>query len=237
MPLLNLNRFGSQFKPVALVEFRRIFEGVYKLDRKLATLNLVKGNKVYDEELVEHGGKEYRLWNPYRSKLAAAIMNGLKELEIKPGSKVLYLGASTGTTSSHVSDIVGEKGLVYCVEISERSMRELVKACEARRNMLPLLKDARDAEDYRDDVEVCDVIYQDIAARDQADILNRNSALLKKGGLAYVAIKSQSIDVVRRPQEVFKEFLDEVSKNYEVLEKIGIEPYTRMHLFAVLKKK
>ena len=219
------------------MEFKQIFDGVYVVDKKLATLNLVRGRKVYDEELVEHDGKEYRLWNPYRSKLAAGIINGLKHMEIKQGSKVLYLGAATGTTSSHVSDIVGAKGTVYCVEISERSMRELVELCEFRTNMLPLLKDARNVEEYKEDVGVCDVVYQDVAAPDQADIINRNSELLKKNGLAYVAIKSQSIDVVRKPAEVFDEFLEEVSKHYKVLEKIDISPYTKMHLFAVLQKK
>lgn len=50
---------------------------------------------------------EYRAWNPFRSKLAASIVGGVGDIHIKPGSKVLYLGAASGTTVSHVSDIVG----------------------------------------------------------------------------------------------------------------------------------
>lgn len=50
---------------------------------------------------------EYRAWNPFRSKLAAAILGGIDQIHIKPGAKVLYLGAASGTTVSHVSDIVG----------------------------------------------------------------------------------------------------------------------------------
>lgn len=50
---------------------------------------------------------EYRIWNPFRSKLAAAIMAGIEDVWIRPKSKVLYLGAASGTTVSHVSDIVG----------------------------------------------------------------------------------------------------------------------------------
>lgn len=219
------------------MSFKQIFEGVYRIDGKLATQNLVKGNRVYDEELVMREGKQYRLWNPYRSKLAAAILNGLKRLEVRQGSRVLYLGAATGTTSSHVSDIVGREGTVYCIEISERNMRELMKACESRPNMLPLLQDARNVDAYAGDTGICDVIYQDIAARDQADILLRNAALLKDRGMAYVAIKSQSIDVAKRPELVFKEFLESVSSGFEVLEKIDIAPYSKMHLFAVLRKR
>lgn len=216
---------------------KEIFEGVFKINGKLATRNLVRGRRVYDEELVELDGEEYRLWNPYRSKLAAAMINGLGEMSIKRGSKVLYLGAATGTTCSHVSDIVGADGVVYCIEISERSMRELVELCEVRPNMLPLLRDARDVEGYAKDIEECDVLYQDIAARDQADILKRNSRLLKSKGIAYVAIKSQSIDVSKDPREVYREFLGEIADTFEVLEKIDIAPYSKMHMFAVLRKR
>lgn len=219
------------------MKFKQIFEGVYKIDNKLATRNLVRGKRVYDEELVDYEGEQYRLWNPYRSKLAAAIINGLKEMRISKGSKVLYLGAATGTTSSHVSDIVGREGMVYCIEISERSVRDLVKVCETRSNMLPMMEDARNPDAYSGDVGVCDLVYQDIAARDQAEILNRNAGLLKKNGFAYVAIKSQSIDVTRKPGEVFSEFLDDVSAKFKLLEKVDVAPYSKMHLFVLLQKK
>ncbi len=219
------------------MEAKKIFGGVFKIESKLATLNLVKGNRVYGEELVEIEGKQYRLWTPYRSKLAAAIMKGMKHMEIKQGSKVLYLGAATGTTASHVSDIVGKQGIVYCIEISERSVRDLVKACESRPNMLPMLKDARDVDSYSGDTGICDVLYQDIAAPDQADILARNSALISQGGYAYVAVKSQSIDVTKSPERVFKEFIEGIAQEFEVLEKIDITPYTKMHLFLVLRKR
>lgn len=219
------------------MQINRLFDGVYKIDGKLATRNLAKGTRVYGEELVRHEGAEYRMWNPYRSKLAAAIINGLKEMGIKQGSRVLYLGAATGTTCSHVSDIVGNGGIVCCVEIAERSMRELLKVCETRSNMLPVLHDARDIGAYASEVEEYDVIYQDIAARDQADILAANTPLLKKGGLAYVAIKSQSIDVTKRPELVYKDFMESVEKEYRVLQTLPLTPFTRMHLFAALQKR
>ncbi len=219
------------------MKVKRLFAGIYQIDGRLATVNLAPGSRVYGEDLMPDDGTEYRSWNPYRSKLAAAILNGLKTMAIKKGSNVLYLGASTGTTASHVSDIVGASGSVYCIEISERSMRDLIKICDKRHNILPILKDARNAGDYAEDVGVADVIYQDVAAKDQDAILLRNAELLKKGGYAYVAIKSQSIDVGKRPEDVFKGFLDSVSSRFDVMEKIDIEPYDRMHLFVVLRKR
>ena len=219
------------------MKVEKLFDGVFMVDGKLATINLVPGVRVYNEDLVSHDEKQYRLWTPYRSKLAAAIMKGLKDLGIRKGSHVLYLGAATGTTPSHVSDIVGEKGLVYCIEISERSMRDLLKICEVRHNLLPILQDARNTEQYRDDVGVADCIYMDVAARDQDEILLRNADLLTMGGYAYVAIKSQSIDVSKDPQQVFLDFLKAVSVKFDVIQEIDIEPYDKMHLFVVLKKK
>ena len=88
-------------------------------DRKgrtfLLTRNLVAGRRVYNEELLIKDGVEYRTWDPFRSKLAAAILKGLAGDVIGAGDKVLYLGTSTGTTPSHVSDIIGEEGLLIGV--------------------------------------------------------------------------------------------------------------------------
>lgn len=220
----------------ANVEVREIFKGVYKIDGKLATRNLAKGNRVYNEELISHNGVEYRMWNPYRSKLAAAIMKGMKNMSIEEGQNVLYLGAATGTTCSHVSDIVGGGGAVYCIEISERNMRELIMVCEKRENMIPILSDARKTDSYGSEVGEADVIYQDVSARDQAGILLANSSFLRKGGYAYVAIKSQSINVSKKPSEVYAAFFKEVAQVFEIIEKVDIMPYDEKHMFAVLRK-
>ncbi|MCL4404399.1 MAG: fibrillarin-like rRNA/tRNA 2'-O-methyltransferase [Candidatus Marsarchaeota archaeon] len=219
------------------MEIKELFEGVFLIDGKLATENMVKGSKAYSEELLAVGNKEYRLWNPYRSKLSAAIMNGMKNMHIKKGSSVLYLGAATGTTASHVSDIVGPKGSVYCIELSDRNMRQLLGVCEKRRNMLPILGDAGETSKYSEYVGECDVIYQDVSARDQSGILLENSKFLKKGGFAYFIIKSQSVDVSKKPSEVFESELSKVSQQYEIVEKVNIEPYDELHMFAVLRKR
>lgn len=60
------------------------------------------------------------MWNPFRSKLAASILAGVDNIHVKPGCKLLYLGAASGTSVSHCSDIVGPEGAVYAVEFSHR---------------------------------------------------------------------------------------------------------------------
>ena len=93
-------------------------------EEKLATENLIPGNQVYNEKLVQLNAVEYRIWNPFRSKLAAAIMNGLDDFPFKQKSDVLYLGVSTGTTISHISDIVGQNGTIFGIEHASRVARD-----------------------------------------------------------------------------------------------------------------
>ena len=214
-----------------------VFPGVYRLEQFLATKNLTPGLRVYNERLVKKDGVEYRTWDAYRSKLAGAIKKGLKTFPFKEGTKVLYLGASTGTTPSHVSDLVGPEGEVYAVEFSPQSMKLLMKNCEARENFIPIMADANKPDGYSD-VGTVDVVYQDVAQPNQDEILIKNcDRFLKKGGIAMIAVKSQSIDVTKPPQEVFDVFLKRMESHFEVLEKLKLEPYDKDHLFVVLRKK
>ncbi|MEM3400253.1 MAG: fibrillarin-like rRNA/tRNA 2'-O-methyltransferase [Candidatus Micrarchaeia archaeon] len=213
---------------------KELFEGVYLIEGKLATKNLSPGFRVYGEKLVNVGGAEYRFWDPYRSKLAAAIKNGLKTLPIKRTARVLYLGAASGTTASHVSDIIEKNGVVFCVEFAPRAMRDLLKVCEKRENMVPILADARMPESYSDIGKV-DVIYEDVAQPEQAEIMVRNaSRFLVKSGWAMIAIKSQSIDAVRDVEETFKNTVSELEETFDIVEKIRLEPYDRAHLFLLM---
>ncbi len=132
---------------------------------RLATINLTPGRRVYGEQLIQWEGKEYRVWNPYRSKLAAAIMNGLKVMPIAEGTRMLYLGAASGTTVSHISDIVGNNGIIYSVEFSPRVFREFMEKLvdQGRKNVIPILADARYPEQYIHIVRTVDIAYIDIA--------------------------------------------------------------------------
>lgn len=133
----------------------------------LVTRNIAPGISVYNEKriAIEEGTEkiEYRVWNPYRSKIAAAIIGGISDIYIKPGTKVLYLGAASGTTVSHVADIVGPTGVVYAVEFSHRSGRDLVNMAKSRTNVIPIIGDARKPLEYRFLVGMVDVVFADVA--------------------------------------------------------------------------
>lgn len=214
------------------------FPAVYQImledgAKRLATKNLVPGRNVYGERLIRHEGVEYRVWDAFRSKLAAAILKGLSTVPVKPEHQVLYLGAASGTTASHISDIVGENGHVYCVEFASRSIRDLVEnVCVYRVNMSPILEDARLPEKYLKFVRSkVDDVYCDVAQPEQARILADNADLfLKERGWAMLAVKAQSIDVTKEPSEVYKSETRVLEKRgFQVKEVIQLEPYDKAH--------
>lgn len=217
---------------------KEVFPGIFKDGKELFTVNLAPGKRVYGERLVKKGKLEYRAWEPTRSKLAAAMMNGLKTVPIGEGTRVIYLGASTGTTVSHVSDIVRAGGLVYAIEFAERVFRNLLDVAAARQNVAPILGDARKPEQYGW-VEQCDVLYCDLADPQETEIALRNSAeFLKSGGHIMIAIKSQSIDVTKPPEQVYKEETEKLHKaGFEIVERIDLEPYEEKHAMIVCRKK
>lgn len=205
--------------------------------RNLATKNLAPGKKVYDEKLVEFRGDEYRIWDPYRSKLGAAVLREIEDIPMELGSKILYLGAANGTTASHVSDIVGSEGMVYCVEISSRPLRDLLVTCEQRNNMAPILSDAQKVEKYRAMIEQVDVIYQDVAHPEQTNIALENSqTFLEDDGYALIALKARSIDVTKDPREIFRREMEKLEETMEIIDSKLLDPYEDDHAMILLKK-
>jgi fibrillarin-like pre-rRNA processing protein len=219
------------------------FAGIYVATfedgtEKLATKNLAVGKSVYGERLVFWQSVEYRIWDPFRSKLAAAILKGLKTVPIQYGHRVLYLGAASGTTASHISDIVGIDGQVYCVEFSARSIRELVNnVCTFRPNMIPLLEDARMPQRYVMYVSTVDDIYCDVAQPEQAKILADNADMfLEKDGWVILAVKSQSIDVTKEPSEVYrKETKTLKTRGFTIADVVNLEPFEKAHAMVVAR--
>ncbi|MFW6111296.1 MAG: fibrillarin-like rRNA/tRNA 2'-O-methyltransferase [Thermoproteota archaeon] len=221
------------------------FPNVYRVrlndgSQRLATENLTPTRKVYGERLVKREDAEYRIWDPFRSKLAAAIVKNIKTVPIKPGHKVLYLGAASGTTVSHISDIVGARGHVYCVEFAPRSMRELVNnVCSVRHNISPILEDARRPDKYKIFIpRKVDAIYCDVAQPEQAKILADNAEIfLKKLGWIMLTVKSQSIDVTKKPTEIYRREIKVLKRRgFDIQEVLHLEPYDKAHAMIVAKK-
>jgi fibrillarin-like pre-rRNA processing protein len=216
------------------VKVKKLFPGVFEVDGKLMTVNSSPGYRVYNEKLFKAGGMEYRQWDPFRSKLGAAIKKGLKDFPFTEKSNVLYLGASSGTTPSHVADITG--GAVYCVEFSKRMMRELVPVTMRKKNMVPILADANHPKEYANLIGAVDVVYQDVAQPNQAEILWKNvSATRAKRAL--ISIKARSINSVESPKKVFRAEVERLKEHFAVIEEIDLQPFEEDHVLVNLKLK
>ncbi|MBN2420753.1 fibrillarin-like rRNA/tRNA 2'-O-methyltransferase [Candidatus Woesearchaeota archaeon] len=223
-----------------MIEPHKQLKGVFFEDGRppiIATKALVN-ESVYGEQLVEEGGNIYREWDPFKSKLGAGIVKGLSQIGIKPGSKVLYLGCASGTTVSHVSDLVGEEGFVYGLDFAPRVMRDFMFLVEKRKNMLPIMEDANHPERYKEFVEDVDVVFQDVAQKNQVEIFLKNcDEFLKSGGFGLLAVKSRSMDVTKRPDDIFRMVQIELMKKMVIVDQRKLDPFEKDHILFVVKKK
>ncbi|MBU0615024.1 MAG: fibrillarin-like rRNA/tRNA 2'-O-methyltransferase [Nanoarchaeota archaeon] len=219
------------------MKLSKIFE-VYEERGRLHTKNLIRGNTVYTERLVKEAGEEYREWDPRKSKLCAAILKGCTNIGIRKGDIVLYLGASTGTTPSHVSDIVGQDGFIFALDFAPRVVRELVFVAEKRKNIAPILADANNPESFKDRISQVDIVYMDIAQKNQAEIFLKNiKEFLKPGGYALLAVKAKSVDIARKPKAIYNEVRQKLEKEVTIIDFRTLEPFELDHCMFVCKTK
>ncbi len=224
-----------------MISEHRQLKGIYESEKgkkRLFTINLSPGKKVYDEALIKDRGIEYRDWNPKKSKLAAAIIKGVSQIGIKPESTVLYLGCASGTTCSHVSDIVGKNGFVFAVDFAPRVMREMVFVAEQRSNIIPIMTDANNTESFEKYITIVDTVFQDIAQKQQAEIFLKNCRkFLKKGGFGLLSVKARSIDVTKKPNIVFQEIREKLEKELVIVDYRTLEPFELDHCMFICKKR
>jgi len=191
--------------------------GVFHIGKHLAT----RGSAVYGEKTFG----EYRVWDPKRSKLAA-LLEKREDVPLDSQQIVLYLGAASGTTVSHLADIVA---LIYAVEFAPRVARNLVRTAELRSNIIPLIADAS-RPDYGHIVELVDLLYQDIAQRNQADIAIVNAELfLRSPGHACIVIKARSIDVTAKPKAIYRSQVKKLEEIFEIVRVDDLSPYYKDH--------
>ncbi|MGP8077780.1 MAG: fibrillarin-like rRNA/tRNA 2'-O-methyltransferase [Thermoplasmata archaeon] len=186
---------------------------------------------VYGEGWIERDGRRFRRFEPARSKLAAGIAAGWSGPIPRPGERWLYLGAASGTTASHVADLVGPSGSVYAVERSLRPFARLLATSARWPSLLPILGDARDPGSYADLVPVVHGVYADVAQPDQVEIVQRNAELLLSGDGAalLMALKTASmgrdLSAIRHLEGAESSLADGVD-----LERgVRLEPFHRGH--------
>jgi fibrillarin-like pre-rRNA processing protein len=219
---------------------KELYPGVYISKGRLYTQSLAPGIRVYGERIIKWRGFELREWSPWHSKLAAALKKGLKQMPIKKGTIILYLGIAEGTTASHISDIVGAEGLIVGIDISKKSMRKLLLICESRPNIVPVLADAGKPESYPKELSELqvEVLYQDVSQKHQVEIFTKNALrFLKKDGYGMLALKAQSISSTKNANSIFKEQELLLRKYFIIKERIPLQPFQKDHIFYILRQR
>jgi len=237
MMSLIVMRLYSTIDDIFLLEVHK-FAGIFiarGLEDCLVTLNKNHGKSIYGEKilsiLLDNKKVEFRIWNPFRSKLSAAILLGINSLYFTQGSKILYIGASTGTTVSHCSDIIGRRGLIYAVEFSYKCILHLLFTCMNRDNIIPIYGNARYPQKYQILVPLIDSIITDISQPDQSRILGLNALYyLKKKGSFLISIKTRNIDSLSSEEPLIAKEKEKLCKlGLFPTEQITLEPYDRSH--------
>jgi fibrillarin-like pre-rRNA processing protein len=214
----------------------KIFE-IYEDKRRIYTKSILPGKSHFDERIFKQDNEEFREFDPRRSKLGAMIAKGCTNAGIRKNDVVLYLGASHGYTISFVSDMVGKEGLIFGIDPAPRVVRDLVFLSEERKNIVPLLVDANHPETYLKRICGVDIVYQDVAQRNQEEIFIKNCKLfLKNGGYGLLAIKARSIDVSRKPKQIFEEIRRNLEKIFTVIDYKILEPFEKDHCMIIVKK-
>ncbi len=205
--------------------------GVFREGRDLYTINAVPGEKVYGETLRSVGGTEYRLWDPFRSKMAALLLRGTPATPWGAVRGALYLGGAHGTTASHFSDLWPEAPIVV-VEKSATAFAPLLALARRRSNLLPILADAQLPERYAPEAGPVDFLYQDVAQRDQAGIFAENARVcLVEGGRGVLMLKVRSVTQRRPTASIVREARSELSRaGLEVDFEVPLSPFSRDHV-------
>ena len=228
----------NSYKMIKQSKIFEVFEEENGKRKQLFTINLAPGKDVYGERRVLENEIEYREWDAFKSKLASSILKGSPNIGIRKNDFVLYLGAASGTTVSHVSDIVGNEGFVFAVDVAPRVVRDLIFLCYQRKNIAPILADASKIDALKQRISAVDVIYQDLSQKNQVEIFLKNISLfLKNDGYALLFVKARSIDVTKQPKIIFKNVKDALEKSLAIIDYRELEPFQKDHCVFICKKK
>lgn len=197
----------------------------------LFTQSRAEPPSLYGERVLHRGDRSFRHFDPFRSKLAAALIRSPRLLLPRPGERWLYLGAAGGTTASHVADLTAPLGEVFAVEKSPRPGLRLLEIANRLPGLYPILSDARRPEEYRELVPLVDGLYADVSQPDQAAIVRENARLhLRDGGRFLFVVKLSSLSRDATPEENLDRVERELRPVLHVRERINLLPFHRAHV-------
>ena len=155
--------------------------------------------------------------------------------DVGEGAKILYLGAGAGTTLKLMLELIPHSH-VYAVEIAPKPMRRLLSLFKGNERVIPILEDANHPERYSGIVEKVDMIYQDVAQPNQADIAIKNARYFLDRGLLIMMCKLKSIDFSAPHSKIVNEVRRELEEEFKIDEVIKL-PYHKDHVCFVARRR
>ena len=214
-----------------------IFWVTVRNEKKLATLSNMSTNQDYKENLVQTNGKRYSIWNPYMSKLAAAIINGMEIFPILKKTKILYLDPTTEKTVKHISNIVGINGKIFVVrDVMKNSKNFLEQIVKNRSNIFTIIPDKTNPARLTGMTEMVDVIYIDIAEHNQTEIAIQNCKNhLRIGGFLMLIVPTKNIDIANNPSKKNQEERKKLQTSFDIIQEINLMDFFKEYSMVIAK--
>ena len=229
----------------------RIFQIQIGDKEQLATKNIVEGTKTHKEKIVIVNDEEFLEWNPYKSKLAAAIRNGLQILPIIKNSKVVCINPLEESTILHISNIVGSKGSVFVIDVDKNKKSFLNKLVNTHKNIIPIYDTVDELSFSSSITGKVDALYVDIPESEQIEtIVEKYGSLLKNEGFLMLIAKKDDNAIIendiagwmaeqRAGLNKIREITTKLKSQFEIIQEInlglnyGMRPYHKFYAFIL----
>ena len=206
----------------------------YDNSLRLTTKNLVKGFKFKNEKLIYRDQNELRLWKPYRSKLAAGIINGLEIIPLSEDSRILYFGIKNGITLNHMSDIVGQNGKIFA--ISEQIDYSLKNLSKIKENII-LLEQDKSKNFERLITEKVDLLFVDLPETNFSEIIINFKKFLHDSGFLIFIFRTKDARVKNKNSENKLDLFDELNSNFQIIQIINLTDFFKEFSMVLAKNK
>ena len=197
------------------------FEWVFHKNQLTLVSSTLHNNKNFS---YKHENLFYHIWDPYSSKLAAAIFNGLEIFPFINNSKILYVTDFPNYTFMHLSNLVNTDGMVFLNE-PEKSINSNNKLVSQLKN----LKIIDDIESFNI-LQELDVVLIDVDFNFSKEILETITNFLKKNAFIFL---TQKTEMVNEENNIFKE---EFSIKYDIIQKINLTDFFKDLTMIIAKK-
>ena len=168
-------------------------------------------------------------WNPYTSKLAAALFSGMEIFPIKLASKIFYFDDYSTITLEHISNIINNEGIVYFLKNIEN--KQILNFTNVK-----IINCDIDNHDYFIELqEEIDVAYLDLSTDEKLNSIIKNcKIILKQNGFLVLVLNDKysiSDDFIVQIQNT----IINLKASFELIQEINLSYFFKNSFMIVMK--